>query len=36
MQKTAPKDTKYSINETTLKIGHHAKAIDPFHNGDEI
>ena len=27
MQKTAPKNTKYSGNETILKIGHHAKAI---------
>ena len=27
MQKTAPKNTKYSRNETILKIGHHAKAI---------
>ena len=27
VQKTAPKNTKYSINETILKIGHHAKAI---------
>ena len=27
VQKTAPKYTKYSRNETTLKIGHHAKAI---------
>ena len=26
-QKTAPKKIKYSRNETTLKIGHHAKAI---------
>ena len=26
-QKTAPKNTKYSRNETILKIGHHAKAI---------
>ena len=25
-QKTAPKNTKYSRNETILKIGHHAKA----------
>ena len=25
--KTAPKDTKYSRNETILKIGQHAKAI---------
>ena len=24
VQKTAPKNTKYSRNETTLKIGHHA------------
>ena len=24
---TAPKNTKYSRNETILKIGHHAKAI---------
>ena len=28
MQKTAWKNTKYSRNETTLKIGHLAKAID--------
>ena len=27
LQKTATKNTKYSRNETTLKIGHHAKAI---------
>ena len=27
VQKTAPKNTKYSRNETILKIGHHAKAI---------
>ena len=27
VQKTASKNTKYSRNETTLKIGHHAKAI---------
>ena len=27
MQKTAPKNTKYSRNESILKIGHHAKAI---------
>ena len=27
VQKTAPKITKYSKNETILKIGHHAKAI---------
>ena len=27
VQKTAPKNTKYSRNESTLKIGHHAKAI---------
>ena len=26
VQKTAPKNTKYSRNETILKIGHHAKA----------
>ena len=26
-QKTAPKNTKYSRNETILKIGHHAKAV---------
>ena len=26
-QKTAPKNTKYSRNETILKIAHHAKAI---------
>ena len=26
-KKTAPKDTKYSTNETILKIGHLAKAI---------
>ena len=28
MQKTAAKNTKYSRNETILKIGHHGKAID--------
>ena len=28
MQKTAGKNTKYSRNETILKIGHLAKAID--------
>ena len=27
VQKTAPKNNKYSRNETILKIGHHAKAI---------
>ena len=27
VQKTAPKNTKYSRNETILKIGHFAKAI---------
>ena len=27
LQKTAPKNTKYSRNETILKIGNHAKAI---------
>ena len=27
VQKTAPKNTKYSRNETMLKIGHLAKAI---------
>ena len=27
VQKTASKNTKYSRNETILKIGHHAKAI---------
>ena len=27
VQKTAPKNTKYSRNETILKIGYHAKAI---------
>ena len=27
VQKTAPKNTKYSRNEAILKIGHHAKAI---------
>ena len=27
VQKTAPKNTKYSRNETILKIGHHTKAI---------
>ena len=27
VQKTAQKNTKYSRNETILKIGHHAKAI---------
>ena len=26
-KKTAPKNIKYSRNETILKIGHHAKAI---------
>ena len=28
VQKAARKNTKYSRNETILKIGHHAKAID--------
>ena len=28
VQKTAPKNTKYSRNESILKISHHAKAID--------
>ena len=27
VQKTAPKNTKYSRNESILKIGHHANAI---------
>ena len=27
VQKTALKNTKYSRNETILKIGHHAKAL---------
>ena len=27
VQKTAPKNTKYSRNESIFKIGHHAKAI---------
>ena len=27
VQKTAPKNTKYSRNESILKIAHHAKAI---------
>ena len=27
LQKTAPKNTKYSRNESILKICHHAKAI---------
>ena len=27
VQETAPKNYRYSRNETTLKIGHHAKAI---------
>ena len=27
VQKTTQKNTKYSRNETILKIGHHAKAI---------
>ena len=27
VQKTAPKNTKYSKNESILKVGHHAKAI---------
>ena len=27
LQKTPPKNNKYSRNETILKIGHHAKAI---------
>ena len=27
VQKTAPKNTKYSRNEAILKIGHHAKPI---------
>ena len=27
VQKTAPKNTNYSRNETIFKIGHHAKAI---------
>ena len=29
LQKTALKNTKYSRNETILKIGHHPKAIAP-------
>ena len=29
VQETAPKSTKYSRNETILKIGYHAKAIAP-------
>ena len=27
VQKTPPRNTKYSINEIILKVGHHAKAI---------
>ena len=27
LQNTAPKNTKYSRNQSILKIGHHAKAI---------
>ena len=27
VQKTAPKNIKYTRNESVLKIGHHAKAI---------
>ena len=27
VEKTAPQNSKYSRNETILKIGHHAKAI---------
>ena len=27
VKKTAPKNTKYSRNETILKIGHHAKVL---------
>ena len=27
VQNSAPKNTKYSRNETILKIGHHAEAI---------
>ena len=30
VQKTARKNTKYSINETILKIGHHAKGYSPW------
>ena len=29
VQKTSPKNTKYSRNETIFKIAHHAKAIAP-------
>ena len=34
VQKTARKKTKYSRNETILKIGHHAKAI--AHEGQKL
>ena len=29
VQKTAPKNIKFSRNETILKMGHHAKAMSP-------
>ena len=31
VQKTVPKNTKCSRNETILKIGHHIKAMPLFH-----
>ena len=38
VQKTAPKSTKYSRNESILKIGHHAKgeALKNPHFGSKI
>ena len=38
VQKTAGKNTKFLINETILKIGHHAKAIglQTLHFGSKI
>ena len=36
VQKTAPKNTKYSRNETILKIGHHAKPLQNRHFGSKI
>ena len=36
VQKSAPKNTKYSRNESILKIGHHAKALQNAHFGSKI
>ena len=36
VQKTAPENTKYSRNESILKIGHHAKAMQNPDFGSKI